>query len=107
MDINKSQSSSNRFSARRGFIRCLSEFQMPSISNTICAMEWRARPRHYRPQSLADVGSTVPMSVVRGTIPSPLSFVCEGAYATPADATTIPQFAVEVMAVSSTKCYRG
>lgn len=47
------------------------------------------------------------MSVVRGVIPSPSSFVSEGASAEPADASTVAKFAVEVMAVSSTRCYRG
>ena len=47
------------------------------------------------------------LSVVRGMIPSPLSFVCEGDFEKPADATTIAKFAFEVNADSSINCYRG
>lgn len=47
------------------------------------------------------------MPAVRRTIPSPISFVCKGDFEEPAYTTTIAKFAVEVMAVSSTKCYRG
>ena len=65
------------------------------------------RPRRDRRQSLAGAGSTVAVSVVRGTIPSTVSFVCEGDFEKPADATTVAKFAFKVNAVSSIKCYRG